>query len=831
MPAKVEQASLPALEVRRAAVAPLTEEQRVWLVSNFKLKPASLGSLDLRTFGPWRSGEVPISLLLQLDPSIGKIGKEDPEVQRRTSEARRDPLARVVLLQDPDGSLFVLFGRHLVKAHRDVYGGRHSVEVLLGANRSEHPTVELYWARRIWHVNEILLALEKRIRDFSGDLDEEQKGELAGLKTAMTKDVHFDIRNGKVHAPLANLLLTSLSREMDRLLRIGLPFTQQLCGSLAQGYEEIGEIFDDLNLIASDPNRQRLALLGYELANLWYRAAQHVYTGIFPVKAQLRIVNNMIRLGTLATDRGILRRAIRELCVLLDTHRFTEEYLRLVSQWDASEPLSPGEEEDLIVGLLDTRRRFRSEVREAMSVAVRRFHSLMPDAVKTAYRSLEADILSGRAGPGSLLRFLGSNLTVIQELEYVEGGRDFTMREGTRPRYMNMLEHVEEVTKGLQALETAARGVRALSASRALPSGDRDERRKSLETRGSALVRQGIAYFYGRLRATDRERTDFDAFVELFRDVVQDYERFTSERPISKLNFWLGTILHDLGSILLEQHHVGGARLADSLLEALEMSPGRRESILSYIQNHGEFKRFYLLEKSPKALLSFIHDREKRGAVPPMLLERRRIESIIDMAATGEGLLTTRFLEVSRRNKSIPAMERVAADLGSLRKSVWGLAGTENLYAQQVLPDEREDFFDAYFDEMHIVYYHNLRKALSPQALLNFHYVCARTARMTGLPIQTVRLSSDRPEHLQALNRTLGYTDVKELRELLSRIWDAVQELPEETRVTRLLREVRARSGLILELKSGHTLSANTKLIYEVTQRRPGPGEIGRPTH
>ncbi|MBI5018428.1 MAG: hypothetical protein HZB55_23445 [Deltaproteobacteria bacterium] len=804
------------MELRRRAALPLDEEQKAWLQTRFTLRPIRGVPQPPSAFAPWRAGEAPLSLFLRLDPTIREIGSENPEVQRAIPVVRREGQPKVIVVEDPDRRIFVLIGRHELRAYRELGGEDQAVAFLLGANRSGEPAATLYWARRIWHANEILSQLERSIAAFENGLEPGERVEFEGLSAVLARHVHFDLRRGSVDYGFANPLLTGISEEMNRLLATGLPFNQELCGNLAQGYEEIGAIHDDLNLVSGGPGRQRLALLAYELSNLWYRAAQHAYPGLFPVKAQLRIVNNMIRLGTLTRDRGILRRAIRELCVLLDTRAFTDEYLALVSRRKQLEPLTAEEDEDLAFGFLDTRRRFRSDVREAMTEAIRRFHDLVPEATKAAFRSLEHDLRAGRRGPTALFRFLRAHLTVLDELRYVEGGTDFALREGDRVRYMTLLEHVEEVAKGLEALETAARGFQFQQTASGLPPG---AERQALERKARRLVLRGTRYFYGRLRPADREKIDLNAFVSLFADVVEDYRLFSTRNAVTRLNFWLGTILHDVGALLLEQHHAGGATLVRSLLAALELSPGRQESVLSYVLYHGEFKRYYYLEKSPRALLDFAYEREGLGTMPYLLFERRRVESIVDLAATGAGLLTTRFLEISGRHKSIEALERVAARLGLLRRAAWGVAATEELYEEQTTSEERTAFLDRYFAELRIVHCHNLRGTFSPRTHLSFHYLCARVAHLTGLPIDTVRLASDRAEHLEALDGLLRPHTVETLRDLLSRIDASARGLPPHERAAHLLRELRTGSGLILEIEDDHVLAVNTKLMHDVAQR------------
>lgn len=785
----------------------LSPDERQWLEARLDRESLRMRGLGVADFEPWSACTATVGELLRMAPATDRIRPESSQLRRQSGrlEGQQAVLA-VIALREETGEVFVYSGRHLIKAAKELGGEDQEIRVFVGQNRSGYRAQDLYRLKKILKVNQILFGLEKELKAFASGLTPRWADEFDGLESVLTKYVHFDIRNGKVDYTLVGYLVDNIVREMERLVKIGLPFTQEVCGPLAQEYEHIGSIYDDLGLVEDDADQRSVALLGYELANVWYRAAQSVESGIFPVRAQLGIVNNMVRLGALSRHRGTIRRAIHELGILLDTDRFKDEFLALVSRRGNDRSLSEEEQQDLVHGFLDTRRRFRSEVRATMAEAIKQFHLCIPVGTKAAFSALEKAILGGREprGPTALFRFLRANLTVISELEYVEGGRDCAVATAGGTRYMNMLEHAEEVTRALEALEAACR---------ARARGD-----------APAEADGGVGYFYGRLERRDRGRASFQQFAELFADVVDDYEAFTRSSPVSMLNAWMGMILHDLGTLLLERHHEGGAKIAQSLLAALDLPPGRQQSIRSYIENHGEYKRFYLLEKSPRSLLAFVHGCEAAGAVPAMVLEKRRIESIVDLAATGEGLLPIGFLETTRTRKSVADVEDVAARFGTLRRSVWGLAGSGGLYEDQVSSEERDGFLDRYFDEMRIVYYHNLRRELSPQGLLNFHYLSARTVRLSGLPVATVRLASDRPEHLRLLEERLARYTVPELRRDLDAVEQALGRVPPEDRTRRLLGELRSRLDLIVELRDGDTLLWNTKLGYEIEQRRSGEG-------
>ncbi|GAB4286238.1 MAG: hypothetical protein Kow0092_39900 [Deferrisomatales bacterium] len=765
--------------------------------------------LEGASFAPWSQVVWPLRELLAADPLLDRLGSDNAGVQQWARCLRGQPSIQVIGLRDPEGRVQVFDGRYRARAWKELAGGDGAVEMTVGWNRSPHATADLYRYKKAFEVNKALYRLEKKLEEFADSLEDEQRAaEFAPLRSVLCRYVHYDLRSGAVNDGLMGLLIDNLAGEIDRLLASGVPFTQEVCGALAHTYEQVGNTFDDLYEVFGQPQDRGLALLGYELANLWYRAAQHVYPGLFPALAQLHIVKNMIRLGRLSANRSTFRRAIRELFVLLDTDRFADRFLALVGHPEAEEPLGAGDRDDFVRGFLDTRRKFRAEVREAMAEAVISFHRTLPEPARRAFRQLEQEILAGRKGPTDLLRALQGNLTVISELANVEGGWDFQVGKGPEAEYQTVLEHVQAVAEGLEALETASRGL--AEAAEPSPSGRR---------RGRAHLRAGIRYFYNHLTEASRASLDFEGFIPLFVDVVEDYRSFTTQSPISKLNFWMGALLHDIGWILVDRHHVGGVRLARSLLEALELSPERQLSILSHILNHGEFKRFYLLEKSPRTLLSFIHRRKREGRLPLLLIERKRIESILDLAATGEGRLTVKFLRVTRAQKSLEAMERLVDHFAELRRSTWGGGKMERLCLEQIQEGERRAFFDRYLSEMTIVHYHNLMDELSAQALLTFHYLCAQTARLSAAPIETVRLTSDRQEYLRSLHELLREHSIPEMRGVFAPLAVRLAALTPTERPAALLGELRARFGVIAEVKGGHTLSINTQFTHELHRR------------
>ena len=617
----------------------------------------------------------------------------------------------------------------------------------------------------------IVAKLESLLEAFASGLSTTWQREFEGLRSVLADYVWRDLLDGSLDRGLMGLLIGAISQEVDRLVQIGLPFTQEFCAQTAQSLEELGEVYDDSRFQADSPTLQDSATICYELAVVWYRIVKTTYTGVLPVQSQVRVVQNLIRLGGLTRNQDIFRKAIRELFSFVDDDKF----LSLMTQRDRVK-LSERERE----GLLAYRKALRVSLRNTMVEAINHLHQAMPDRLRKDYEKLERQIVAGQKGPASLLRFL-KTVTVIPELKNVEGGRDWLVEGGSKPRYMNMLDHIEEVETALEALEE-----------------------------------DDYSYFQGRLIREDRGRVDPESFRMLFQDVFADYHAFAERSGISKLNFWFSLMLHDVGRILLESHHKGGALLIRALLDALGIRGFRQESIVDYVEYHGQWKRFYFLENSPKEVIDYI-DKIGEGSVPFMLLEKRRIESIVDLAATGEGRLTVDFLVESKSYRNLPHLRRLALEFGQRRLTAWG--GMSDLYEEEILPCERETFFDRYLAEMRVAHSHNLLKALPLRNLLKFHYLCARLAAFDGLQAREVRLTSDKLEDLQALNAALETIPLDTLRARLNRMALADGHGSGRERADRMTRELLEDPGLLLEFKNDNqTISVNTGFVRTAWQ-------------
>ncbi len=304
---------------------------------------------------------------------------------------------------------------------------------------------------------------------------------------------------------------------------------------------------------------------------------------------------------------------------------------------------------------------------------------------------------------------------------------------------------------------------------------------------GLQMLLEGNYDYFNQRRdgEVELDKSNLEKAVGVYKEILS--------KPENREIFWIASVLHDYGKLLLGDHYKDGVRLAGDLLRKLGLENRKVNFILHLIFTHADPGMISLGEVPPQKLIQYMeeNDIKERDKFLKMLM----ILNIVDVNAVGQGKLSNQYLTERLYYSKLDNLRELKSMFHEVRLS--GLLGgpvvlldsekninvekiKENIpsvvtkmYEEDITVEEKTFFLNGFMQNMSFDYTTFLIRNMKPKNVIKWIYLNAQLVNSTNMEIKMIRNTSD--SAWDQIDNILDDISISDIREEFDKIAEDIK--------------------------------------------------------